>query len=510
MLTVTINRQDGATRAPRISVSLAALASPHLRVITAEREDRRLWCVVEHCGEPDIDDLLSCGDPAACAFSSVLNYDGVAILICDDASNGTAYILRTLHATVPLYLSTTKDCLKMSWDFFGCASHVPFRVNVEACRRFIVEGPTITQPTIIDKVSLLSGGQLATWKEGTLSIENPPVIPRYETSLLMPGAQVTSVFLELIAAEIRPRLSRSEHGALELSGGLDSSCVAGALADLTAAGFQTYGLIHPGVSGRQQAMRRAELVDRFRFADTAVPSIESRPFSVYWERGASARRPPNDELYRNGIEACLDALPEQPDLVVTGIGGDELTLLAEDTEAFDGARAARALFGDSITETQTIPTLAAVSAVESAFCRADMFLSRGIWPLNPLTSPALIQFGQMIPEAMKRDRLLNKVTLAKLGLSDFFLFPTYRENFGAVYRNDLAHFDFGAYFSVAMIHDFGIIDLPALLRQHVQFANTGACDIPLICFANAVRLEHTLRQLTSPMSQRRAVNDTCD
>lgn len=126
-----------------------------------------------------------------------------------------------------------------------------------------------------------------------------------------------------------------------------------------------------------------------------------------------------------------------------------------------------------------------------------MFLSRDIWPLNPLISPPLVQFGQMLPEGMKRERLLNKVTLAKLGLSDFFLFPRYRENFGEVYRSDLLSFDFGAYFSTATIHDFGILDMPALLRQHVQLANTGACDIPLICFANATRLEHVLRQLAA-------------
>lgn len=42
-----------------------------------------------------------------------------------------------------------------------------------------------------------------------------------------------------------------------------------------------------------------------------------------------------------------------------------------------------------------------------------------------------------------------------------------------------------------------VLHLPALLRQHVQYANTGTCEIPLICFANAVRLEHVLRQLAA-------------
>lgn len=510
MLTVTINRQTGGTPPNGISVTLAALASPHLRTITAEREGRRVWCVVERCGQPDIDDLLRCNDPAESKFASVLDYDGVSILLSDVENGCTIHILRTLHATVPLYLSSTKNCLRMSWDFFACASLVPLHVNLETSRRFIVEGPTITTPTIIENVSLLAGGQLATWSDETLSIENPRAIPCYRTSLLSPGAQVTAVFLELMVVEISSRLSHSQCGALELSGGQDSSCVAGALGGLMPPGFQTYGLIHAGVCGTQQAIRRAELVERFGFADTAVPSIECRPFAAFRETASPVRRVPSDELYRNGVETCLDALPSQPDLVITGIGGDELTLLAGDTDNQCAARAGIVLFGDSIDPSRSAPAVAAISAVESAFCRADMFLSRGIWPLNPLISPALVQFGQMIPEAMKRDRLLNRVTLAKLGLSDFFLFPRYRENFAEVYRNDLAHFDFGAYFSTAMIHDLGIIDLPALLRQHVQIVNTGTCDIPLICFANAIRLEHVLRRLASREQQRLPAYDTCD
>jgi hypothetical protein len=497
MLTVTINRQDSSTPARETSVSLAAFASPHLRMSSATRKGRRVWCVTEQCGQPDIDDLLNCLDPAASPFRSVLNYDGVALLLCDDADGTTVHILRTLHATVPLYVCCAKDRLDMSWDFLSCASQMPFRINPEACRRFILEGPQITTATIIDGLSLLAGGQLATWKDGELRIDNPRSIPRYETSVLSPGAQVTEVFLELIAAEIRPRLSQSQGAALELSGGQDSSCVAAALAEMAPPGFQTYGLTHAGVCGAQQIMRRRELVERFGFADSAIPSIECRPFSVYAGTIPTVRRVPIDELYRRGIEACLDALPTPPDLVVTGIGGDELTILAEDAIDTASTVAGDVLFGASIAPSMSVPTIGAVSAVESAFCRADMFLSRGIWPLNPLVSPTLAHFGQMLPEAMKRDRLLNKVTLAKLGLSDYFLFPRYRENFSEVYDDELRHFDFGTYFSSAMIHDFGIVDLPALLRQHVQFVNTGACAIPLICFANATRLEHVLRKLAT-------------
>ena len=497
MLSLTIDRPYPARSAYDLVVSFTALDSPHLKTITATSGTRRVWCVVERCGQLDMDELLRCDDPAASSFALALTFDGVALLVSDGPSDVAVHIIRTSHATVPLYLSANQERLTASWDFLACAGASSNRGNIDACRRFILEGPTIATSTIIEDVSLLVGGQVATWNREPLQIDGPRVVPRYAPSLLSPGAQATEMFLELIAGEIAPRLSQSLHFALELSGGSDSSCVGAAAAGLTDAPLNTYGLTHVGVSGAQQTARRAELIDRFGFADVSICSKRCRPFAIYEEGAEHVRRVPSDELYRHGIESCLDALHRSPDLVLTGIGGDELTLLADDEIVSDVSGADRLLFGDSvatITRPQTVPS---VSAVESAFCRADMFLSRGIWPLNPLISPAVVHFCQMLPDGLKRARILNRIALARLGLSDYFLFPPYRENFGEVYRNDLRRFDFGTFLRTALIHEFGIVELPALLRQHVQFVNDGACEIPLICFANAVRLEAVLRRLTA-------------
>ncbi len=152
-------------------------------------------------------------------------------------------------------------------------------------------------------------------------------------------------------------------------------------------------------------------------------------------------------------------------------------------------------FGGCPSPGTEIPSVASISAVESAFCHADMFLSRGIWPLNPLVNPAVVHLCQSLPTSIKQGRLLIKIALAKSGMSDFFLFPRCRENFAEVYDNELRRLDLAGYLRDSKLHSLGIIDRTELIRQHVLFVNSGACEIPLLFFANSVRLEQILRTI---------------
>jgi asparagine synthase (glutamine-hydrolysing) len=476
------------------AVALAALDSPHLRTIVESRPGRRIWCVVEHFAQPDLQELLHSTDPAESTFRSALEFDGVAIVVTDVQGQIQLHIIRTLHASVPIYIAYDTHQIMLSWDFLQCAAQKEARIDVDMCRRFIVDGPTLSNSTILHGVSLLAGGQVASWSSGKMYFEHPPNITRFLESEFCEGADAAPFFLELIASVIQPRLDRAKEAVLELSGGQDSSCVAAAIGQLNRRSLSTYGLIHDGVSGLQQAQRRAELVRRFKFSDIAVPSAQSAPFSLFLQN-INIRHVPSDEIYRRGIEICLDNMPLAPDLVVTGIGGDELTLIDSSPESTGTSNAYESLFGELPKAAPEIPSVASTSAVESAFCRADMFLSRGIWPLNPLISPAVVHLCQSLPKSIKRGRMLNKIALAKVGLSDYFLFPRYRENFAEVYSNDLRRFDLLSYLQDSFLHRYGIIDITELTGQHAIFINTDKCDIPLMWFANAVRLEQILRNI---------------
>ena len=497
MLTATFVRPQDASTVRDTSLVLTILESPLLKLVKAGREGREVWCIVEAGAAPDMDALLQCTDPAQSTFRKVLDYDGIAILVTEAEHHVRLDVLRTLHATVPLYIAHDSDRVILSWDFLRCARAVPTSLDVNACRRLIANGPSLDTDTILHGVKLLAGGQHGALIASTLEIGESQPPTSYETSVLSPNSEAALYFLDLIAEVISPHLKTARAAALELSGGLDSSCVAAALPRTTATlqQFSTYGLIHAGPAGLQQTARRNELIGLFSLTDTTAPSTSCQPFAYTRDL---TRRVPSDEFFRSGIEACLASLPRWPDLIITGIGGDEITLLKSRAPAdCDERNNFVTLFGEAVSEEKAVPTVPSGSAVASAFCRADMFLSRGIWPVNPLMHPKLVQFSQALPLEMKRSRLLNKIALAKVGLSDHFLFPRYRENFAQMYDTDLRHFDLTAYLERALIHDRGIVDCSALLRQHILFVNSGKCDVPLTCFGNAVRLEHFLRLLTT-------------
>ncbi|RCS21552.1 hypothetical protein DUT91_23330 [Phyllobacterium salinisoli] len=449
-----------------------------------------------------MDELLCCSDPANSLFRNTLEFDGTAIILSE--SNGIVRfdLLRTLYASAPLYISSVNTGVVISWDFLHCAAQTPFELNLDACRRFIVYGPTLETATILRGVKMVGGGQHASWSNRQIEIADLSSIPAYEENTLSTKAEAALCFLDMVAEVIRPRLEKSTTACLELSGGLDSACVAAALGrgQLNSDRLMTYGLIHAGIVGSQQIARRSELIQLFNFADITVPSSTCHPFEAFLNADGSARHVPNDELFRQGIEACIDQLPKLPDLILTGIGGDELTIFADKKIALsrsddDIKFACEALFGVPLSSVSESASFTSSSAVASSFCRADMFLNRGIWPINPLTHPSIVQFSQILPTEMKRERALNKIALAKSGVSDYFLFPRYRENFSEIYNIELRHFDLGTYLQDGMIQKFGILKCPALIRQHILFVNMGTCALPLICFANAIRLEYILRTL---------------
>jgi hypothetical protein len=144
--------------------------------------------------------------------------------------------------------------------------------------------------------------------------------------VLASHSEAALYFLDLIAEVLAPPLQAARCAGLELSGGLDSSCVSVALPRTArnvgrSARLLSYGLVHAGPVDSQQIARRNEIVRLLALSDIAEPSSSCSPFSF---TPAPVRRVPSDEFFRSGIDACIAPLPP-PKAVITGIGGDEIT-----------------------------------------------------------------------------------------------------------------------------------------------------------------------------------------
>ncbi len=440
-------------------------------------------------------------------FANFLDGDGVLMHL---ANSGLLTTIRTAHATVPIYVSGEIHQFCAGWDFNAIVGQRQSSTfSRTELRRYIQFGPELSQDTIALNVKQLLPGQRAVWSPGKERIEISGCnhCNNFEQSTLIAGATLSSTFIDLIKSSSAVALSQALIPTIELSGGMDSSCVAIALKGEHNS-LHSYALIHRGNGGDQQIARRDELIQHLNLIDCLVHSSICKPFTGLHgpPLDADFMISPYDELYWDGIFACINSMPNgKPDLIITGIGGDELTITTKgpDETAPSCSEASQALlFRHSIPTCHIPTTFVSQSALASAFVRARMFLHNDIWPKNPLIDPRVVQFCQMIPPAHKQNRLLNKLTLARAGLSDYFITPRFKENFSRVFMDDLLDFRSDAYFSESLLHSHMIANSAVLANEIRNIQNGAKTDLSHYVIINAVRLEHILRYYSKNFSIR--------
>jgi asparagine synthase (glutamine-hydrolysing) len=426
----------------------------------------------------DADPMPAAGSalPPMVGYRSFLDYEGIKILIHRVDGRPVIEIVRTAEGGCPVYVAADRGTLVASWKFEDAAQARPDpKPNVEACRIYLKHGQCQVRDMIIDGVSMLWPGESVIFSEEGLSfreVDTPDIVL---PGTLSESARATDEFLRLIAEAMRINLAKSVQPLLELSGGLDSSCVAVAACSMRK-GMNSYGVIHEGAMGAQQRKRRRELVDLLALYDFEAPSFEPPPFASLQVEECTFT--PFDDNYRLPCVYAVDAHPAQYiDLVITGLGGDELTM--ENT-----------FFRREWEVSGSICTSAVVSAVG----RADMFMRRGIWPVHPLVNQSVVDFCRALPKKMRSGRLLNLLTLARSGLSDGFLFPRYYEHYGNVVQREAALFDFDSALVESVVADYGIVEFSPLLERAREATLRGFTDELITELYLLLKLETVLRR----------------
>jgi len=407
------------------------------------------------------------------------DYEGIKILIHRVDERTVIEIVRTAEGGCPVYVAADQATLIASWKFEDAAQARPHpKPNVEACRIYLKHGQRQVRDMIIEGVSMLWPGESVTFSVEGLTfreVDTPDIVL---SGTLSESARATDEFLRLIAEAMRINLAKSVRPLIELSGGLDSSCVAVAACSVRR-GMSSYAVIHEGAAGVQQRKRRRELVDLMGLNDFEAPSFEHPPFASLQVEECTFT--PYDDNYRLPCVYAVDAHPAQDiDLIITGLGGDELTM--ENT-----------FFRQKWEVSGSICT----SAVVAAFGRADMFMRRGIWPIHPLVNQSVVDFCRALPKKMRDGRLLNLLTLARSGLSDGFLFPRYYEHYGNVIQREAALFDFDSALSESVVADYGIAEFSPLLDSAREATLRGFTYELIMELYLLLKLETVLRRYVS-------------
>jgi asparagine synthase (glutamine-hydrolysing) len=406
---------------------------------------------------------------------AVEDFEGVAVIV-EEQPEPSIMIARTTGGTTPLFIAAINGSIIASWKFeFVAESLLVREPDVEACRLFLEHSQTRTRNQIIKEVYMLWPGEAVCFNESGLSFEQISAPAIVLSSALNDDARATDAFLDLIAQAAKRSLARSNGAAVEVSGGLDSSCVAVAIARMRP-DLKSYGAIQPGIIGEQQRRRRVELISLLKLDDRASQIADQTPTQSLAR--AECQLTPFDDLYRLQALDALDLHPAHSiDAVLTGIGGDELT------KEYSPLRPEWDLGG--------IPSSSASVAAAS---RADMFMRRGVWPVNPLVSVPVINFCRALPPKLRLNRQLNLMTLARAGLSDGFLFPRYQEHFGNLLTLEAIYTDYDKVFAQSVIADYHIADISSNLAQARDETLYGLSRELVSTLYNMAKLEFVLRR----------------
>ena len=479
MLDLAINLSDLTAQAVQDGKKCAigqsyvsAFETVHLTMsVTCDEHTTEIWI-------GDDEDPLSdsCTALELSRYQHHCDTEGVKIKLDKKSASPSIALVRTAAGASPLYIAATTNSIRASWRFEHVADALTSpKPNVDACRIFLEHNATQVRTQVIDNIYMLWPGEAVSFGEGGLSFREADVPDIVLPSTIREGAVATDGFVSLIAQALRRHVERSANAMVELSGGLESSCVAVAACSLGKS-LTTYGLIHDGAVGHQQRTRRRELVDLLRVKDHEYPSYLHTPLKAL-EVDECLVTPLDDNHRLSCVHAVEDHPSGIPDLIIAGIGGDELCL--ENT-----------FFRHEWEVQGNICT----SSIVAATARADMFMRRGIWPVNPLVSQPVVDFCRALPKRLREKRLLNILTLARAGLSDGFLFPRYSEHYGAAMQHEAALFDFDAALRESIVADYGIADISGLLAR-ARDATFGGFSYKLIGeLFNLLKLEAILRR----------------
>jgi len=429
--------------------------------------------------------------------------------------------------TAPIYLHAAGKVLRGDWD---ATTLYPFLRSTALDPGFVAQylaalDYPYSRRTIFPEIAMLTERSTASWSApfGVPKIRYPNAENRATARRVKAGSNVVGAMREILTASMRRWLDDdSDHVAVELSGGLDSTAVAAAAASIVPGRVRSYGMIMPGRPGVWQTRRRNAVVRRFRLRDRNFQCVDEPPFNPRSRRIRDDATVPWGEFYDEAVGVLLDLAREDgASLIFTGMGGDELCSyqygeMANDDQAGAAERGAENLPKfltaktiDAFEERDALiddapQSLLDTSALESAAAVSTLYLTHGLWPVSPLVMPELVEFCRRLPFAWRHRRLIQRRLLTSYGLgrSVTNANPKRLEDFGdvmtfAMHKASVA--TIAPLFEESRLAEQGYVDRAELVKAYRHATTRGnAYSDHLI---GATVLELTLRAVEGKRSR---------
>ncbi|MFD9124665.1 asparagine synthase-related protein [Kitasatospora sp. NPDC059571] len=348
--------------------------------------------------------------------------------------------------TVPQYLAVEDGVLHGSWDLANLRGQQrPDRLDALAITRHLALRARYSPATFWRDVKLLTERATADFcPDGSLTFQLPEPAEHSRARALRTGADPIRLFTDLLELAIHRIPWTGSRTAVQLSGGMDSTTVA--LAMRTAAngaGVTAGTVILDAERGAQQTERRRLILEHIAsgWSSLTVQACEHLPYGPSSRFSEPVWVSPTTDIYADALNALSSRFAAAGvRTVFTGIGGDELmaTTAAEDTGGWGGFEpadtppwlgpAAHALLPHIDTAITPAAVVPETTLMAKTVC-GPAFLRHGLWPVHPLTDPALVRFCEWLPLEWRRDKQVMRVILARTGMASKVARPPVIENF---------------------------------------------------------------------------------
>jgi asparagine synthase (glutamine-hydrolysing) len=377
------------------------------------------------------------------AIDAVLNRHDDWVMV-ETRRDGHVRVLTGTHGTAPVYLTSRPDALYGSWDLLELRRHFVALDIAEIARRISLSA-RYTNATFWLDVHLITERSCALYVQGKLSLRFPEPAEHSLARAVRNGASPVEAFDHLLTSAVRQSPWEGSSTAVQLSGGIDSTNTALSLgADGRGSGLVTAALILDGERGTQQTRRRRTLIEHIDqgWTDVTVNAEDHLPYAPGSIFSRQVPVSPYGDLYLDAVDALHSQLEELGvRTVFTGIGGDELMAFTS-TEAPQRAAplsqlpswlgpAAREALRD--VDAGIAPaSVAPETALMAKAGVAPPLLKRGMWPVHPLTEPALVRLCEWMPVSWRENKRLLRERIGRHGLASEIAHPPIPENFGNI------------------------------------------------------------------------------
>jgi asparagine synthase (glutamine-hydrolysing) len=419
-------------------------------------------------------------------------YDDEFLVVIVNCKTQTIGVQRDAFGTLPLFAGHTRNRLVIASSFEKVCTSLPQRslhVNkLSLMEHLLMLGSRAN--TLFEEITVLYDRVRLVWDERYHIVEAPDARAVMRAQEERDAAAPLFVrFLEETLDEYWSRYTAGRVAGCDLSGGYDSSLIAGYLSDKQRP-IITGTLVYPGEFGVSVGRKITAFLKRFPVPNSAVHMNPSTEYPLVDMAAAGTWRPffPSQTLYGASIGKIADAyVASGATTIFTGIGGDELcqnispvTALGRGSQALDERLRtpmptyATATFRDMFMATvgashqhhKSVPLLA-YSVVQQNIAAYDAYISRGLWPVAPLADPRLFIYCQSLPIRYRTQKNLLKMYLQARAFPKELYAEGAKEHFSNFFDMAVAgHLrePMRAFFASSVLANEGLVSKRALLR----------------------------------------------